>query len=50
MNEYGVATIVPSKSMFVYAAIVSVFVLIPLFFLIKKGFEVEESTADTTVA
>lgn len=42
MNEYGVETIVPSQSMFAYAAVVSVFVLIPLFFLIKKGFEVEE--------
>ncbi len=42
VNEYGVDTIVPSASMFVYAAIVSVFVLIPLFLLIKKGFEVEE--------
>ena len=42
MNEYGVETIVPSKSMFIYAAVVSVFVLVPLFFLIKKGFEVEE--------
>lgn len=41
-NEYGVETIVPSSSMFVYAAIVSVFVIVPLFFLIKKGFEVEE--------
>lgn len=42
MNEYGVETIVPSKSMFIYAAVVSVFVLVPLFSLIKKGFEVEE--------
>ncbi len=42
MNEYGVETIVPSKSMFVYAAVISLFVLVPLFFLIKKGFEVEE--------
>lgn len=42
INEYGVATIVPSKSMFLYGAVVSVFVLIPLFLLIKKGFEVEE--------
>ena len=42
VNEYGVDTIVPAKSMFIYAAIVSVFVLIPLYFLIKKGFEVKE--------
>lgn len=42
LNEYGVETIVPSKSMFIYAAVVSVFVIVPLLFLIKKGFEVEE--------
>jgi len=41
-NEYGVETIVPSSSMFLYAAVVSVFVVIPLIFLIKKGFKVEE--------
>ena len=41
INEYGVETIVPAKSMFLYAAIVSVLALIPLFFLIKKGFKVE---------
>lgn len=41
-NEYGVETIVPSSSMFLYAAIVSVFVVIPMVFLIKKGFKVEE--------
>ena len=40
-NEFGINTIVPSKSMFLYAAVVSVFVFIPLFFLIKKGFRVE---------
>ncbi|MBQ3087480.1 MAG: MFS transporter [Clostridia bacterium] len=44
LNEYGVETIVPSASMFVYSAVISVFVLIPLFFLIKKGFAVEEKT------
>ena len=42
-NEFGISTVVPSKSMFLYAAIVSVFVFIPLFFLIKKGFSVEKS-------
>ena len=42
-NEYGINTVVPSRSMFLYAAIVCVFVFIPLFFLIKKGFAVEES-------
>ena len=42
-NEYGVETIVPSSSMFLYAAVVSVFVVIPLIFLVKKGFKVEEA-------
>lgn len=42
INEYGVETIVPAKSMFLFAAIVSVITLIPLYFLNKKGYEVEE--------
>ena len=42
-NEFGVETIVPSSSMFLYAAIVSVFVVIPMIFLIKKGFKVEDA-------
>ena len=45
LNEYGVETIVPSSSMFLYSAVISVFVAIPLFFLIKKGFNVEEKEA-----
>lgn len=44
-NEYGVETLVPSSNMFLYAAIVALFVFVPLFFLIKKGFKVDE--ADT---
>ena len=42
-NEFGVETIVPSSSMFLYAAIVSVFVVVPMIFLIKKGFKVEDA-------
>ncbi len=42
MNEYGVETIVPSSSMFLYSCIFAVLVFIPLGFLIKKGFEVKE--------
>lgn len=42
INEYGVETIVPAKSMFLFAAIVSVLTIVPLFFLSKKGFKVEE--------
>lgn len=45
-NEYGVETLVPSSNMFLYAAIVALFVFVPLFFLIKKGFKVEELNAN----
>lgn len=37
-NEYGVETIVPDAKMFIYSAVISVLVLIPLSILIKKGF------------
>ena len=37
INEYNVETIVPAKSMFLYAAIVSALTLVPLFILIKRG-------------
>ncbi len=36
-NEFGVETIVPAKDMFLVAAIVCALVLIPMFFLLKKG-------------
>ena len=42
INEYNVETIVPARSMFLYAAIVAVLTLVPLYFLNKKGFKVEE--------
>ncbi len=35
--EYGVEKLVPSTSMFLFAAVVSVFVFAPLFLLAKKG-------------
>lgn len=48
-NEYGVETLVPSSSIFLYAAIIAVFVIVPLIFLIKRGFEVEtEEVAEGT--
>ncbi|MBQ8504003.1 MAG: MFS transporter [Clostridia bacterium] len=43
MNEYGVETIVPSESMFLYSAVIALLVFVPLFFLVKKGFKVEEN-------
>lgn len=42
LNEFGVETIVPNKNMFLVAAIVCSLLLVPLFFLIRKGFNVEE--------
>ena len=36
-NEFGVETIVPAKDMFLVAAVVCALVLIPMFFLLKKG-------------
>ena len=41
-NEFGVETIVPSKEMFFVAGIVCALALVPLFFLVRKGFSVEE--------
>lgn len=45
-NEFGVETLVPSGSMFLYAAIVAVFVFVPLIFLIKKGFRVDTAPVE----
>lgn len=41
VDEYGVTQVVPASSMFLYAAIVTVCTIIPLIFLAKKGFKVE---------
>lgn len=38
-NEFGVETIVPAKDMFLVAAIVCALVLVPMFFLLKKGID-----------
>ena len=40
INEVGAEVIVPSKAMFLWAGVVCVFGLIPLYFLVKKGFNV----------
>ncbi len=40
--EYGVEKIVPSTSMFLFAAVVAVFVFVPIILLAKKGFKAEE--------
>ena len=43
INEYGVETIVPAASMFLFSAVIALLVFVPLAFLIKKGFKVEEN-------
>lgn len=43
INEVGAEVIVPAKNMFLWAGIVCVFALPPLYFLIKKGFDIKES-------
>ena len=45
INEANAEVIVPAKNMFLWAGIVCVFALIPLYFLIKKGVDTEEKVA-----
>lgn len=42
LNEVNAEVIVPAKDMFLWAGVVCVFALIPLYFLIKKGVDAEE--------
>lgn len=42
INEANAEVIVPAKDMFLWAGVVSILALIPLYFLIKKGFAIEE--------
>ena len=44
INEANAEVIVPAKNMFLWAGIVCVFALIPLYFLIKKGFDLKENS------
>lgn len=44
INEANAEVIVPAKDMFLWAGIVCVFALIPLYFLNKKGFELKEQS------
>ena len=48
VNEVGAEVIVPAKNMFLWAGIVCVFALIPLFFLIRKGVESPEKNIEVT--
>ena len=45
INEANAEVIVPAKNMFLWAGIVCVFALIPLYFLIKKGVDTEVKVA-----
>ena len=47
INEVGAEVIVPAKNMFLWAGIVCVFALPPLYFLIKKGLDTETNETDT---
>lgn len=42
INEVGAEVIVPAKDMFLWAGVVCLFALIPLYFLIRKGVDVNE--------
>lgn len=42
INEVNAEVIVPDKAMFLWAGVVCVFAIIPLYFLLKKGFKIEE--------
>ncbi len=48
LNEVGAEVIVPAKDMFLWAAIVCIFALVPLYFLIKKGVDNVEVAAEET--
>ena len=43
INEVGAEVIVPAKNMFLWAGIVCIFAIVPLYFLIKKGFDIKDS-------
>lgn len=43
INEVNAEVIVPAKNMFLWAGLVGILALIPLYFLVKKGFDTEEN-------
>ncbi|MBR3789082.1 MAG: MFS transporter [Clostridia bacterium] len=46
INEANAEVIVPAKDMFLWAGVVCVLALVPLYFLIKKGFKLEKATGE----
>ena len=47
INEVGAEVIVPAKDMFLWAGVVCIFALIPLYFLIKRGLDIKTETPAT---
>ena len=49
INEVGAEVLVPAKNMFLWAGVVGVFALIPLYFLVKKGLDTDKDDVEVTV-
>ena len=47
LNEVNAEVIVPAKDMFLWAGVVCILALVPLFFLLKKGFDTQENATVT---
>ncbi len=50
INEVGAEVIVPAKNMFLWAGLVCILGLVPLYFLIKKGLDTENKTEEAVKA
>ena len=50
INEVGAEVIVPAKNMFLWAGVVCIFALIPLYFLVRKGFDTNKTNVDEVTA
>ena len=46
INEVGAEVIVPAKNMFLWAGVICIFALIPLYFLVKKGVDTVENKTE----
>ena len=46
INEVGAEVIVPAKDMFLWAGVVCIFALVPLYFLIKRGIDIKTETQE----
>lgn len=50
LNEVNAEVIVPAKNMFLWAGLIGILALIPLYFLVKKGFEIKHNKNDAEVS